>query len=147
MVCRRNAKCIAHQAGFISDKDYYASYVPPRPADRTGNGAMLLADELRKLFLKEMHLTPPTPQIDWIKNDPAKYTWFEDGSRFLVALVVRNEKTKTELWDFDVVVTDCTGDGMSLKTVEGESYSSWDWSDFEYFHLIEGTMPKADNEV
>lgn len=53
MTCRRNGKCIAHQAGFISDKDYYASYVSPRPADLTGNGEMLRADEQRKLFLKQ----------------------------------------------------------------------------------------------
>ena len=51
MVCRRNGKCIAHLAGFISDKDYYADVVTPRPADLTGNGAMLRADEQRKYFL------------------------------------------------------------------------------------------------
>jgi len=52
-VCRRNSKCIAHLAGFISDKDYYASYVSPKPADLTGNGAMLRADEDRKRFLEK----------------------------------------------------------------------------------------------
>lgn len=53
-VCRRNGKCIAHLAGFISDKDYYADVVTPRPADLTGNWAMLQADEMRKrLFNKK----------------------------------------------------------------------------------------------
>lgn len=52
-VCRRNGKCIAHLAGFISDKDYYADVVTPRPADLTGNGEMLRADERRERFLRK----------------------------------------------------------------------------------------------
>lgn len=51
-VCRRNGRCIAHQAGFISDKDYYGQVVTPLPMDLTGNGAMLRADEDRKRFIE-----------------------------------------------------------------------------------------------
>lgn len=53
-VCRRNGRCIAHQAGFISDKDYYGEVVTPRPMDLTGNGAMLRADEDRKRLVKKL---------------------------------------------------------------------------------------------
>jgi hypothetical protein len=53
MVCRRNGKCIAHLARCISDKDYWADVVTPLPADLTGNGAMLRADEQRKYFLRQ----------------------------------------------------------------------------------------------
>lgn len=53
-VCRRNGRCIAHLAGFISDKDYYADATTPRPLDLAGNGAMVRADEDRKrLFNKK----------------------------------------------------------------------------------------------
>lgn len=54
-VCRRNGRCIAHLAGHISDRDYYADVVTPRTMDLTGNGAMLEADEMRKRFLKGEH--------------------------------------------------------------------------------------------
>lgn len=62
-VCRRNGKCIARLAGFISDRDYYASYVAPLPADYTGNGAMLRADEDRKRFLEGCKTARESKQI------------------------------------------------------------------------------------
>jgi hypothetical protein len=82
------------------------------------------------------------PAINWIKNDPKKYCNFIDGSVFLVALRVRNNKTNTERWEFDVVEFDCDGESACLyyrgKT---EIYGSWTWNDFEYFMLLEGSMP------
>lgn len=51
-VCRRNGRCIAHLAGLISDRDYYAQVPTPMPLDRTGDGARKEADELRKRFLE-----------------------------------------------------------------------------------------------
>lgn len=81
------------------------------------------------------------PEITWIRNDAQKHQWFQDGSVFLVAL--RTGKTGGPYtWDFDVVTLNADGESMSLDTRECRcSYSNWSWSDFEYFHLIEGVMP------
>ena len=84
------------------------------------------------------------PEINWIKNDPEKYCLFVDGSKFLVALQVRNNKTKITKWDFEVVVTNCDGEDMSLMTSEGEYFSGWQWIDFDYFCLLDGEMPTAE---
>ena len=83
------------------------------------------------------------PQISWVKNDPKKHTVFEDGSTFLVALRV-NKGFKLH-WEFDVVKWDCDGEGghMVHRGANGiyEAYDVWEWEDFEYFYLIEGSMP------
>lgn len=63
-VCRRNRHCIAHLAGFISDKDYYALYVPPLDPDYTGDGARKRADEQRKLFLENAKRNREQKQTD-----------------------------------------------------------------------------------
>lgn len=80
-----------------------------------------------------------TPKIDWIKNDPEKHKYFESGSVFLVALQVHT-KEKTS-WEFDVVQVNCDGDWFCLEYRGGETYDAWEWSDFEYFHLLEGSLP------
>ena len=80
-----------------------------------------------------------TPTMNWVKNDPKKHQWFEDGSEFLVALRVTSKGRAR--WEFDVVRVNCDGEGMSLEYREGESYSSWSWSNFEWFMLLDGTMP------
>lgn len=86
------------------------------------------------------------PEINWIKNERGKYKSFTDGSEFLIALKVRNNRTKTERWEFDCVKFDCDGDGASLKyrSEECEYYSSWEWDDFEYFCLLDGEMPSVE---
>jgi hypothetical protein len=86
------------------------------------------------------------PNINWIKNDPDKHKFFTDGSVFLVALQVRNIKNKTTQWEFDVVRTDCDGEGMHLTQKCGCSYDDWSWDDFEYFKLLDGNLPTFDIE-
>ena len=81
------------------------------------------------------------PSIKWVKNDPEVHQLFEDGTVFIVALQVRHKKGPPQ-WDFDVVETDCVGEGMTLKYRGGEPYDSWDWTDFEYFALLDGEMPR-----
>jgi hypothetical protein len=82
------------------------------------------------------------PKINWIKNDPKKYNCFTDGSVFLVALQVTNNKTKQTKWEFDVIEADCDSESCTWRYRErGECYSSWQWGDFEYFALLEGDMP------
>lgn len=80
------------------------------------------------------------PSIQWIKNDPKKHTWFTDGSVFLVAL--RTGKSGGPYtWDFDKVRINAD-ENMSLTISEcGCSYDAWSWEDFEYFALLEGSMP------
>lgn len=85
------------------------------------------------------------PAITWIKNDPEKFNVFEDGSRFLVAIWVTNNKTKKSRWDLDVVRWNCDGESAHLEYDNGDSYDSWNWEDVEYFALIEGAMPTTWN--
>lgn len=85
----------------------------------------------------------PMGAFEWIKNDPDKYNWFTDGSKFLVALQIRDQKKKITYWDYDVVVTSCDGEGMHLCCSNGEVYDAWTWPDFEYFVLLDGEMPAA----
>jgi len=87
-----------------------------------------------------------TPQINWIKNDPKKHRFFVSGSVFLVAVMVRNSKTNTEQWEFDVIQIACDEDWFCLEYRTGESFDAWEWSDVEYFHLIEGEMPKESDD-
>jgi len=83
------------------------------------------------------------PNIKWIKNEG--FTSFTDGSVFIVALRVEDDKTKTLNWDFDVVEFDCDGEGASLYyRGKFESYTDWDWDDFEYFALLSGDMPSKE---
>ena len=89
--------------------------------------------------------TDEFPKVEWIKNDPEKHKFFEDGSVFLVALQVKNGKTKKVRWEFDVVEIDCDGEGMSLwYRGKSELYDSWSWEDFSHFCLLEGVMPFAE---
>lgn len=81
------------------------------------------------------------PKINWIKLDSRKHSYFNDGSKFLVALQVYNGKTKKTEWEFDIVTTECDGEGMSLKYEGGDYYDRWTWFDFEYFFLLDGEMP------
>lgn len=83
------------------------------------------------------------PKIEWVKNDPKLHQWFSDGSVFLVALQTGKNGGPYK-WDFDVVEVNCDGDGMFLQYPHGgEAYSDWEWTDFEYFQLMEGEMPTA----
>jgi hypothetical protein len=84
-----------------------------------------------------------TPQIEWIKNDPGKHQVFGDGSTFLVALQVGPTGGPYK-WDFDVVKANCDGESMYLEDREGNAYSTWDWSDFEFFALLEGEIPQPE---
>lgn len=87
------------------------------------------------------------PKIEWIKNDPQKHKFFEEGSVFLVALQVKNSKTKKVRWEFDVVETDCDGYRMTLYyRGKSEIYDSWNFEDFEYFYLLEGKMPMSKDQ-
>lgn len=79
------------------------------------------------------------PKIKWIKNS-IKEPWFEDGSKFLIALQVSKKQAVSE-WEFAIVETRCDGEGMELFTVNGDYYSDWTWPDVEYFKLLEGQMP------
>lgn len=91
-------------------------------------------DEIRVTELEEL------PTIKWIKNDG--FTSFADGSVFIVALRVEDDKTKALNWDFDVVELDCGGDEALLYyRGKSELYTAWEWDDFEYFALIDGDMP------
>jgi len=81
------------------------------------------------------------PKINWIENDPSKYNQFFDGSVFLVAVLVRNNKTGGTKWEFDCVEVKVDCDGSSLYYKNGDIYDSWSWDDFEYFSLLEGDMP------
>ena len=81
------------------------------------------------------------PEIKWIKNDPKKFNCLEDGSRFLVALQVHSKLTKTTKWEFEVLTVRSDGDWLCLETGGGETYDSWNWEDFEYFQLLDGSMP------
>lgn len=81
------------------------------------------------------------PKLKWIKNDPKKYKWFEDGFTFLGAIKVENQKTRKTTWEFDVVTVRCDGDWLCLEYRGGETYDAWTFEDFEYFHVLEGPMP------
>ncbi len=89
----------------------------------------------------DMKFSKELPKINWIKMDQEKHRYWTDGSRFLFALQVKNSVKKTVRWDFETLEISCDYDGVSLKTCEGEFYSSWNVEDFEYFYLIEGEMP------
>lgn len=86
------------------------------------------------------------PKISWIKNDPEKHKFFEDGFRFLGALQVKNSVKKTVRWEFDVLTVRCDGDWMILETGGGEIYDSWGFEDFEYFHILDGREPTPDED-
>lgn len=82
-----------------------------------------------------------TPHIKWIKNDPKKHAWFQDGSVFLVALRTRI-KNGPLTWKYETIRVDCDGDDFTLLTNECHcTYDSWQWRDFEYFALLEGEVP------
>ena len=83
------------------------------------------------------------PKLPWIKLDAEKHNWFKDGSRFLVALKVKNNTTGKTKWEFDIVRMDCDGEVASLYYEGDEIYDKWSWFDFEYFYLLEGAMPIA----
>ena len=87
------------------------------------------------------------PKIKWIKLDSEKHCFFEDGSEFLCALQVKNNKTNEINWEFAIVITSCDGERMELQTESGESYDDWTWFDFEYFALLNGSMPVSDIEI
>ena len=82
-----------------------------------------------------------THKINWIKNDPEKHQWFEDGSVFLVAYVIHIAKTGKTRQDYDVVVVSCDGGDFQLNLRNGEPYDDWTWEDFDYFALIDGNIP------
>lgn len=85
------------------------------------------------------------PGINWVKNDPDKYKWFQDGSEFLVALRVGNNKKKTERWEYAVITVNCDEGRFDLSS-NNELYDMWSWEDFEYFHLMDGVLPTAGPE-
>jgi hypothetical protein len=86
-----------------------------------------------------------TPKIDWVKNDPKQHRYFIDGSKFLVALQVSNNKTGVTKWEFDTVMADCDGESMGLRCpCNGDTYDAWLWEDFEFFALLGGEMPTAE---
>lgn len=84
------------------------------------------------------------PKIDWIKNDPEKHRYFNDGDVFLIA-IPQASSNGVERWDFDVVEMDCDGEGASMWfRNKSEVYDSWSWDDVEYFKVLEGNEPTAD---
>lgn len=85
-------------------------------------------------------------ELTWIKNDPEKHNVFSDGSVFLVAIEVNNNKTGKTRWDFDVLRFDCDGESAYLTYRDShEFYDKWCWSDFDYFILLEGDMPTSED--
>lgn len=81
------------------------------------------------------------PIINWIENDPIKYNCFVEGSVFLVATLVRNNKLGGIKYEYDCVEIRANGDGARLYYRNGDIYDAWNWEDFEFFTLIEGDMP------
>lgn len=86
------------------------------------------------------------PEIKWVKNDPKKHIYFQDGSVFLIALQTIDKETKESAWEFDVVQIHADDESFYLRTREGEPYDCWSWGDVEYFHLIDGVLPTEDIE-
>ena len=82
------------------------------------------------------------PKINWIKNDKEIHQLFEDGSAFLVALQVTDNKTKITKWMFDCIRVACDGDWFVMEYLGGETYDAREWSDFEYFHVLDGHAPE-----
>ena len=83
----------------------------------------------------------PLPRTDWIKNDPKKHQWFEDGSEFLFALQVTNNRTGVTKWEFACIRVNCDDEWLALEYQGGEPYDAWEWKDFEWFILLDGVMP------
>lgn len=86
------------------------------------------------------------PVIKWVKNNPEKYNWFMDGSEFLGALRVKNERTGKTAWEYHIVRANCDGENVYWEYQGGESFDGWDFSDFEYFYLLSGEMPSSNEE-
>jgi hypothetical protein len=108
--------------------------------------AQAIANRLNELGVKRKYYDRTfnnKPSINWVKLNPKLHNFFEDGSKFLVAVQVHNGRTGETKWEFDVVIMVCDGDGAFLTYEGGEMYDRWSWQDIEYFHLIEGEMPSA----
>jgi hypothetical protein len=86
------------------------------------------------------------PEINWIKVDLSKHIYFEDGSRFLIAVFVENSRTRTKKWEFDIVSASCNDERLSLVYENGEPYDTWTWDDIDYFAVLEGKEPTSDIE-
>lgn len=92
------------------------------------------------MSFKARNLPIELPDIQWTRNDPKEHQWFEDGSKFLVALRVK-DRDRNIAWSYDVVVISTDEDSMYLRCTNGEPFDDWEWTDFEWFCTLEGAVP------
>lgn len=96
--------------------------------------------ELTRLIAQALAESQPKlpSELTWIKNpcDMHEVYEFYDGSEFVVALQVNNNKTGETRWEFDTVRVYCDEDSFGMVwTADGDTgdeYSGWSFDDFEY---------------
>lgn len=72
----------------------------------------------------------------WKKPEPDKVFW--DGEKFLVAIMVSNNNTKTSRYEFYVIRASCdTETPVSfVHDVTDETFDEWDWDDVDWYISI-----------
>ena len=89
----------------------------------------------------------PTP-IQWKKNpfkdglSTSHAPYFEDGTVFIGAILVG--KPGNTSWEIDQVYAQADGDVTYLKYDSedgtGDPYTSWDFTDFDYYIVLSGAI-------
>lgn len=83
------------------------------------------------------------PNLNWIKRDPVAHAWHQDGSRYLIARQVTNNRTNVTTWDCAAVQVRTDDEWFDLALGCECSYDAWTWDDVEFFVLLDGAMPTA----
>lgn len=80
--------------------------------------------------------------LQWKKHDPNMEVF--DGDTFLVAIEVKNNKTKKKEWEVYKIRVSCDWDGASgffdmvyADCAESTLLDAWSWEDFEWSIKLE----------
>lgn len=90
-----------------------------------------------------MNLNNNPPSIDWVKIDKTKDYCLHDGSEFLLAVLVKNNKTQKATWQINAVhvCSDERDYSFFYKDTE-DAYTSFVFLDHDYYFLLSGRSPE-----
>lgn len=87
------------------------------------------------------------PPNKWVKNQfKNKDVYFVDGDEFLIAVAIKNEKTKEEYWQIDRVIVNCDGENMQLIPND-EAFDDWTWWDVDFYIRISASGPMTKKQL
>ena len=72
----------------------------------------------------------------WKKPEPDKVFW--DGEKFLVAIMVSNNKTQTSGYEYYVIKTLCDVESpvIFFHNESDQEFDEWDWEDVDWYISI-----------